>query len=78
MLCERHAWLSLFLTRDYAESTRKDDEILENNGKKISRRSFVLFVIGQRFPWEKWLGLFDDVETETRTSDAEIAQGSGS
>ena len=37
MLFERHARLSLFLTRDYAESTRKDDEILENNGKTLKK-----------------------------------------
>ena len=55
MLCERHAWLSLFLTRDYAESTRKDDEILENNGKKLKEDPLLFLLSGKGSPGKSGL-----------------------
>ena len=75
MLCERHARLSLFLTRDYAGSARKDNEILENNnGKKLKEDPLFFLLSSKGSPGKSGLDLS---MTETRTSNAKIAQGSG-
>lgn len=69
MLCERHARLSLFLTRDYAELTRKDNEILENNGKKLKEEP-LLFLLSSKGSAGK--SSLDFSMTETQTSNAKI------
>ena len=71
MLCERHDRLSLFLTRDYAESTRKDDEILENNGKNLKEDPLFLLLSSKGSSPGK--SSLDFSMTETRTSNAKIA-----
>ena len=74
MLCERHAWLSLFLTGDYAESTRKDDEILENNGKKNLKKILCSFCYRAKVPLGKvawtfrWRGDWDSNEQRKNCS----------
>ena len=55
--------------RDYAELTRKDNEILESNGKKLKEDPLFFLLSSKCSPGKSGLNLS---MTETRTSNAKI------